>query len=244
MYNIIKWIVRFVVPISVFFKVEGFLRYFHYLLYKGNKYQCNICNKKLKSFQPFGTEQICPSCGSLGRNRRLFSLLKGKWINEKINVLDFSPSRCIYRNMKRRQELKYFASDLSGKFISDYQFDIRAIATSNEFFDLIICYHILEHVIEDIEAMQELYRVLKLGGYCIVQTPFKEGNIYENYTVVTEDDRRKHFGQEDHVRIYSVEGLKNRLCDVGFSVEILTFNELSENYFGFDETETVLVCKK
>ena len=113
-----------------------------------------------------------------------------------------------------------------------------------ESFDLIICYHILEHIDNDIKAMNELWRILTKGGYCIIQTPFKEGEIYENNAITSPKEREKHFGQSDHVRVYSINGLTKRLENVGFQVEIRNFREKYENINGLNETETVLICQK
>ncbi len=116
------------------------------------------------------------------------------------------------------------------------------IPLGNNAFDLIICYHILEHIENDSQAMIELQRVLKPNGSCIIQTPFKEGDIYEDFSIKSPDERLKAFGQKDHVRIYSVEGLQQRLKENGFQdVEIKTFP--AEGRYGFME-ETVLICKK
>ncbi|MBK6500196.1 MAG: methyltransferase domain-containing protein [Saprospiraceae bacterium] len=78
----------------------------------------------------------------------------------------------------------------------------------NDKFDLIICYHILEHIIEDMLAMKELFRVLKPKGKIIIQTPFLGETIYEDYSINTPELRLKHFGQKDHVRIYAAQGLE------------------------------------
>ena len=85
-----------------------------------------------------------------------------------------------------------------------------------------------------------LYEVIT----CLIQTPFKNGEIFEDYTIITNNDRKHFFGQEDHVRIYSVDGLKKRLSDNGFIVTILNFHEENNNRFGFNISETVLICKK
>lgn len=145
--------------------------------------------------------------------------------------------------MKKR-DYDYIASDISGDFISDVKYDITDIDSENNSFDLIICYHILEHIDDDIKAMKELFRVLKSRGHCIIQTPFKNGEIYENNSIVTPAEREKHFGQSDHVRIYSINGLRNRLEKVGFQVEEKNYKEEHQNYTGFNEKETVLICKK
>ena len=61
------------------------------------------------------------------------------------------------------------------------------------------------------KGLSEILRVLKPNGTVLIQTPFKEDEIYEDYTITSETNRLLHFGQEDHVRIYSVDGLKKRL---------------------------------
>ena len=54
--------------------------------------------------------------------------------------------------------------------------DITAIQYSNNYFDIIICNHVLEHVLEYEKAIKEIFRVLKKGGIAIVQTPFFQKN--------------------------------------------------------------------
>jgi hypothetical protein len=93
--------------------------------------------------------------------------------------------------------------------------------------------------------MRELYRVLKPKGIIYIQTPFKEGNIYEEDSVTSPEEKEKHFGQNDHVRIYSIDGLKNRLENTGFKVFKKTY-EKKENdfFFGFTAPETILIASK
>ena len=140
--------------------------------------------------------------------------------------------------------INYFSSDFANEFMSDYQFDITAITMQDNFFDLIICYHILEHIPNDQKAMAELARVLKPGGILLLQTPFRDGSILEDPAMTGEDERRKYFGQKDHVRIYSIEGISGRLSQAGFHVKVLQFNEQLFNRSGFSEKEVVLSCKK
>lgn len=242
-YLTLKKAVLSLVPKSLVLKFEYQLRYFSYLSLRGSNYQCNMCDKKLKDFVALEHDRLCPRCGSLQRNRRLYQLLTSTFLRPHSSVLDFSPSRSVHRRLKNK-DINYLASDLSGDFNSDVSFDIRAIDAADESYDLIICYHILEHIDDDSKAMQELFRVLKHGGSCLVQTPFKEGEIYENDSITTAQGRIKHFGQEDHLRIYSANGLEKRLSSVGFQVERLDFEEKPDNWHGFAERENVLVCRR
>ncbi len=242
MYELLKKVALSVVPKKMLFENEAFLRSIFAFHLRGKSHQCFICGNGLKKFItiPDG-DLLCPFCGSRSRTRRLYFFLnENKLIRGKI--LHFSPSRSVYRLLKKNTKIKYFSTDFEDEFLADYRYDITQIPLENNFFDLVICYHILEHIEDDKKAMEELHRVLKLGGTCIIQTPFKEGNIYEDFSKKTPDERLEAFGQDDHVRIYSAEGLQERLKENGFTnVEIRTFPV--NNYYGFME-ETVIIAKK
>jgi len=243
MYNFLKSIIKSFIPQNILVKNEENFRKILKPFYKGENHQCNVCETKLKNFAKLNNgDLICPVCGSISRTRRLYKLLNEEFIVPNIAILDFSPFRILYRKWKKKNNIQYFATDFGTDFIADYRYDITAITCKDETFDLIICYHILEHIVDDKKAMSELYRVLKKNGTVLIQTPFKEGEIYEDYSIVTEKERLKHFGQEDHVRIYSVEGLETRLKETGFNTEIRIFDE--DVYLGLQKNETVIICKK
>jgi len=245
MYSRIKQLFNNIIPKKIIFKYEPFFRGIYYQLYRGNKFYCNICNKRLRKFiqLPEG-DKLCPNCGSSSRDRRLWKLLHSEFLKNNIEILDFSPSRSIYRALKKNNLISYTATDLSGNFLSDKNYDITDIEANDEIFDLAICFHVLEHIENDIKAMNELYRILRDKGICIVQTPYKDGEIFEDFSVNTEEGRLKYFGQKDHVRIYSVNALKERLANCGFNVDIRKYKEASENVNGFESEETILICNK
>jgi SAM-dependent methyltransferase len=223
--------------------MEPILRKYYAILKKGSNHECVICDFKASDWVHLPNHDLlCPNCGSLARDRRLWKLVKENYIKNDIQILDFSPSRPLFRKWKKEKNIKHIASDLSGNFIADVAYDITEITEQDNQFDLIICYHILEHVMDDVKAMKELHRVLKPNGTALIQTPFKEGEIYEDYTITSEAERLTHFGQKDHVRVYSVEGLKKRLESVGFEVIV---NRLENNkYLGFSANEIVFIATK
>jgi len=157
-------------------------------------------------------------------------------------VLHFSPSRSLYRRLRKIKSIEYISTDFENEFLADKKYDITNLDVDGDQFDFIICYHILEHIENDAQAMKELFRVLKPGGKAIIQTPFKEGDVYENEAIKSPEDRKNHFHQEDHVRIYSVDGLKSRLEKTGFQVKVNVFKK--DLLFELKERETVLFAKK
>lgn len=243
MYELLKRVLKGFLGKEKLIQYEERFRKVTYLMFKGNNYECNICNKQLRKFiQLPNGEKSCPYCGSLGRNRRLYQLLTNEFTKQtSLDVLDFSPSRCLYRKLKKNSSINYTSTDYADEFIADKKLDITAIEENDNSFDIILCYHILEHIEDDLTAMKELYRILKHNGKCFIQTPFKEGDIYENSLLKTPTERKEHFGQEDHVRIYSIKGLKSRLEKTSWKMETKSFEEQPNNRFGFNVNETILI---
>lgn len=244
-YSFLKKHIKSLLPKRFLFEHELFFRSFYGLFYLGKKHQCSVCSKKLKSFVLLeNNDLLCPFCGSLSRNRRLWVLLHSNR-NLKGNILHFSPPRSMYRKLKENTNIQYYSTDFEDEFLADHKFDITNINQKTEKFETIICYHILEHIMEDKKAIAELYRVLKPKGNIYIQTPFKNGDIYEDASITSPEARLKHFGQHDHVRIYSVNGLKNKLENQGFKVSVENFKEQKDDfYWGFKSPETVLIVTK
>ena len=89
-------------------------------------------------------------------------------------------------------------------------------------FEMLIANHVLEHVGNDAVALAEIHRVLKPGGYAILQTPFstKLQHTWEDPGISEDDMRLQAYGQADHVRLYGLDmigrfaaaGLISQVC--------------------------------
>ena len=118
-----------------------------------------------------------------------------------------------------------------------------------EQFDLILCNHVLEHIEDDIKAMQELFRVLKKGGTLIAQVPMDENSAktLEDFNIVKPQERAAMFGQYDHVRIYGLDFF-DRLEKVGFkAVAVLIQDQLEASEikrFALQPKEKIPVATK
>ena len=119
----------------------------------------------------------------------------------------------------------------------------------DNFFDLILCNHVLEHVDNDKKAMQELYRVLNKNGTAILQVPIdlERKKTFEDVNVKTRQERMEKFGQYDHLRIYGSDYYK-KLEKIGFQVEqkryASKFSETEIKKYGIVEHEIIPICKK
>lgn len=240
MYSKLKAIAKQILPKRFLEKNEFLFRKIISLKYQGTHHQCNICGVKLKRFVDLdGKDLLCPNCGSRSRTRRLHKqLLKYNALNG--NVLHFSPPKILYKQFKQLK-INYYSSDFENEFTADYNYNITSIPANENYFNTIICYHILEHIENDKKAMSELYRVLKPDGICFIQTPYIYGETKEDPSITLPEDRKKHFGQEDHVRIYALADLVSRLKVAGFKIEVKSFED--ETYNGLNKETLILATK-
>lgn len=193
---------------------------------KGNKFTDPIDGKSFKSFLPYGYESprenvLSPSTLSLERHRLLWLYLKNEteFFNAPLKLLHFAPEQAFYNRFKKLDNLEYTTTDLNSP-LADVKADICNLPFSDNSFDVILCNHVLEHIPNDTKAMQELYRILKPGGWGIFQIPqdLKREKTFEDDTIIDKKERARIFGQYDHVRIYGRDYF-DKLRSIGFTVE-------------------------
>jgi len=113
---------------------------------------------------------------------------------------------------------------------ADVKADIQNIPFNDNYFELIICNHILEHVDSYSKALDELNRVLKPNGILILSFPLDRNysTVFENNTVNDSNERIKLFGQMDHLRIFGQDSKKiiEKHC---FRVNVIDGNKLPCN---------------
>ena len=231
---------------------------------------CPFCNKEFEKFNPFGhtaailreveiiggggrPEALCPGCGSLDRERLIYlylrdetDLLAGKrWAN----ILHIAPAPRLARIVKGNVRGRYTSAALApGR--TDVQMDLTDIQYLDNEFDIILCVHVLEHIEDDAKAMAELYRVLRPGGWALLQVPLsrKLTETLEDPGVCTPEQRYAAYGQRDHMRIYAERDYVERLRAAGFRVEFYNaatwLGPDSVRRYGLDHRETLYIGHK
>lgn len=188
---------------------------------------CPICETQHEKFNSFGynprEDALCPNCRSLERHRLSWLLIKNKLENADLScktMLHIAPEKVFVSKFNNLFKENYLTADLNAKDVK-ITMDITNIEYSDESFDFIYCSHVLEHIIDDRKAMKELSRVIKQDGWAILLVPImKEGATEEDFSVVTSEERMKHYGHPDHVRNYG-DDYKDRLEESGWNVEVL-----------------------
>ncbi|MDG1714694.1 class I SAM-dependent methyltransferase [Lacinutrix sp.] len=195
------------------------------LILKGDKFTDPIDGKSFKSFLSYGygkqrSNVLSPSTLSLERHRLLWLYLKNEtdFFSAEKKVLHFAPEQCFLKRFRTLKNLDYTTTDLLSP-IADVKADICNLPFKDDSYDVIFCNHVLEHIPDDTKAMQELYRVLKPGGYGVFQVPqdLEREITFEDDSITDKKERAKIFGQYDHVRIYGKDYF-NKLRHIGFKV--------------------------
>jgi SAM-dependent methyltransferase len=164
----------------------------------------------------------CPRCNQLERHRAVWLYLRDRTalLTEELSVLHVAPERPFRDRLSVLPNLRYICGDLNPKDAGERRLDVTELPFDNEYFDLVLCNHVLEHVPDDRVAMRELFRVLAYGGRAIMQhsVDYTRAVTFEDDSVTSPPDRKRVFGQHDHVRIYGRD-IDDRLEAAGFEVQ-------------------------
>ena len=243
------------VPRPILIKVSYWVAPLVSFYLKGTTYTDPIDGKSFRKMLPYGygeqrTNALSPSTLSLERHRLLWLYLKNEtdFFTKPKKVLHIAPEQCFLKRFKEQANLDYITADLYSP-IADVKADICNLPFAANSFEVVFCNHVLEHIGDDAKAMSELYRVLKPKGLGIFQIPqdLSLNETYEDFSITSEEERKKHFGQYDHVRVYGKDYF-DRLRAVGFTVNEIDYtNTLSPELitkYCLVKDEILPVCTK
>ena len=230
--------------------------------------ECPFCRARLRRFLPdpgapssvfdelhvIGggpfDQSTCPFCGSFERERHVFLYLRlmTDVFQSPMRMLHVAPELRLGRRLAQQANIDYASGDLTpGR--AQLRVDLTAIEFADRSFDVVICNHVLEHIPDDRRAMAELFRVLRPGGWAMVQVPLAEGSgTRENPSITDPDEMLRIYGQHDHVRLYGSDDYARRLGEAGFVVQIDSiaqrYGEPSVRRYGLLREERIHVARK
>ena len=220
------------IPRPILIRISYLFKWFMPLFYRGNKFEDPIDGKKYRKLLPYGYKDqqrenvLAPGSLSLERHRLLWLYLKNEtdFFTSKKKMLHIAPEQCFIDIFRKQKNLDYITADIESP-LADVLMDVQDIPFNDNTFDVVFCNHVLEHVTDDNKAISELYRILKPGGLGIFQVP-QDTNLettYEDASITSPEERAKHFGQYDHLRIYGMDYF-DKLRNAGFKVTPYDFS--------------------
>lgn len=236
MKKIISLLIRYV-PRKYLQRLGGWAIKATGLFYRGNAVLCPVCDSGFRIFMPYGRlkprpNALCPNCLSLERHRLIWLYLKERtsFFSKPHDVLHIAPEACFMKAFEQIHGERYITADIESP-LAKVKMDIHEIPFPENTFDVVLCNHVLEHVQDDIQAMREIRRVLRPGGFAILQVPFfnpVSAHTFEDNTIKDPREREKIFGQDDHVRKYGTD-YSDRIQQAGLTAREEQFvNELSD----------------
>ena len=225
------------------------------ILFFGRARYCPVCRSHCRKFLAHGPpsrrvrDVVCPVCLSHPRHR-----LAWIFLTTRTNLLDglaktvlhVAPEPAFAAVLQSARGIEMVSADLDSPHAM-VELDITRIDRPAASFDVILCSHVLEHVPEDRQAMRELFRVLKPGGWAMIQVPISSKPTFEDPSITNPAERERLFWKTDHVRLYGLD-ISDRLRAAGFEVETVFGYELGERgglaQAGIYPQDLVFHCRK
>jgi SAM-dependent methyltransferase len=186
---------------------------------------CPVCRHVIVGLlarAPSGRRARCPHCGSLERHRFLAVLLGSiePLLPPAPRILEVAPSAYTAPLLRALEPSHHVSLDFDPG-ADKRTVDVRASLTQAPFadasLDLIVCFHVLEHIPDDRRAMAEIARTLGPRGIGVIQFPWRPNAETDEDPDAPVEERIRRFGQHDHVRFYGGD-CEDRLMEAGLSV--------------------------
>ncbi len=251
---IISFVIRYI-PRKYLHLVSHFAVKIVAVFYSGNAVECPVCGSHFRKFMPYGRvnpreNALCPSCLALERHRLMWLYLKHQtdFFTASHKLLHMAPEHCFIHRFEAMSNLEYITADIESP-LAKVKMDIHQIPFDANTFDVAFCNHVMEHVDNDIQAMSEMYRVLKPGGWAIIQSPMDStrATTLEDPSITSRADREKYYWQHDHHRLYGLDYGK-RLQKAGFTVTedrfVMNLPAEKVSRYGLPQEEIIYFCQK
>lgn len=250
--NYLIELVKSVLPKKYMFKAKILYLRAVSLFYTGNRFACPCCGGSFRKFLPvlgdFDNAGRCPGCGALDRHRLFWLYYRNRTnlFSDRLKVLHFAPEYMSQKILRSLPTLDYLSADICSP-LAQVRMDVTDIPYPDNTFDVILCSHVLQYVDDDRKAMKELLRVLKPGGWAILQVPIdplREKTLEYNIDVLPGE---RDYSHDDYVRKYGLD-YKEKLEEAGFNVKIEEYwkelgNEAAEKYV-LHSIENIYLCAK
>ncbi len=151
---------------------------------------------------------------------------------------------------RRMPNLDYTTADIAGGYTTWMEtLDVTNIAKPDDSYDVVLCLHVLQAVEDDQRAMREILRVLKPGGWAVLNSRMDaDAEITRPHPSLPSPEERARAVHKDFCfRIYGRD-FAQRLRDEGFDVEVMSFRETLTDEeverYGLQTPGEIFVCRK
>ncbi len=127
---------------------------------------------------------------------------------------------------KHGVEISAYAAQEAQKYGTVFCGSLKEAGYETDYFDVVVLYHVIEHLKEPVKELREVYRVLKPGGKIIVGTPDFACGLAKRFGV-----NFRLFHDKTHISLFSTIGLYRMLTDLMFEVKSVSHPFFETEHF-------------
>lgn len=211
----------------------------------GTKFFCNLCQwsgsdwyEKRMGRNIIG--EVCPKCDSKPRQRLLKLVLEQTdFLNPALRLMHVSPHQAERGivNWILSKKINYLSIDIQPGTAMKVM-DLTALDLPDNTIDVIVCCHVLEHIENDLQAVREVYRVLRNNGVAFFQVPLYGALTEKVKTPTSEDHFHAWHPGLDYPERYEL---------TGFKVSSFSRNDIDDTLadkLALSANDTVHICTK
>lgn len=152
----------------------------------------------------------------------------------------FISSRFDSKYEKYGLEVSKIAAEAAKKFIPNLvTTPLNSDSFSEEFFDVVFTYHVIEHIEDPISFVEHISRIMKTHGKLIIGTPNFDCAMARRF-----GDRFRLLHDKTHISLFSDFSLKELLEDSGFTVDKIAYPFFETKYFNKENLERIFDINK
>lgn len=136
-------------------------------------------------------------------------------------------------------EISFMAAEVAKKHATVENSDFEKTCYPDEFFDVIVMHHVIEHLKDPLWAIQEVYRLLKGQGTLLIAAPdFDSGcaRLFgENYRLLHDPT---------HINLFSNDSMHRFLRDHGFIIDRVDYPFFETRHFTIENLKRLFDTTK
>lgn len=177
--------------------------------------------------------------------KSLKNLLNADKLNKKVSVLDIGCGTGVISShiFKNNAEIYGIEPSLAAcekaksrlNHVYHGLYEEHTIDFKEEKFDFIIAFHVIEHVDQPNHLLDEIYRMLKPGGYILLSTPDFEGPLAKKF-----GDKFRLLHDKTHQSLFGTVGLLNSALSRGLTLTDLMFPYIDSKWMTAENLVKVL----
>lgn len=133
---------------------------------------------------------------------------------------------------KHGVEVSKFAASHATQFGQIHLGDLHSALYPDEYFDVVVMHHVIEHIEDPVATINEIRRILKRGGHLLLGTPdFDSGcarRFGENYRLLHD---------KTHISLFTNDSMHRFLRDHGFQIDRVEYPFFETRYFTKENLE-------